>query len=328
MNQNPPRQMLAIQSSRLLLHVPAGLYLATVSVLNVGLTKSKESTAHQVEGYLVLASRDPIRPVLLTGGSHMAEEFLDILASDTNQCNSFFNFVSGKQAVKDVSGLYPPSINPRKRRRGVDGDDPNCPHDLGSKKANDAEVRKLLRESLSKATHGAWQNGWPGTKTAAKLRKLGVTLSVQDNDQNITAANFCKRPSDMFIGQTQRILLAFSKGWVKITGPPQPDPSSIGLDPNEVDDSESGSEVNKATSSRPKKALPKRNAPPAKRAAITTAKAVYPRIGKIQQPRTVRKRRNTSPSSSSEEEEDQYSTDLSSSETTHDSSHDGHSNQE
>ncbi|EFP84693.1 uncharacterized protein PGTG_10852 [Puccinia graminis f. sp. tritici CRL 75-36-700-3] len=270
------------------------------------------STAHQVEGYLVLASRDPIRPVLITGGSHMGEEFLDILASDTNQCNSFFNFVSGKQAVKDVSGRYPPSINPRKRRRGVDGDDPNCPHDLGSKKANTNEVRKLLRDALSKATHGAWQNGWPGTKTAAKLRQLGVTLSVQDNDQNITAADFCKRPSDMFIGQTQRILLAFSKGWVKITGPPQPGLSSIGLNPNEDEESGSGSEVNEATSSRPKKALPKRNAPPAKRSAITTTKAVYPRIGKIRKPRTVRKRRNASASSSSSEEEDHYSTDSSS----------------
>ncbi|EFP93247.2 uncharacterized protein PGTG_19193 [Puccinia graminis f. sp. tritici CRL 75-36-700-3] len=215
------------------------------------------STAHQVEGYLVLASRDPVRPVLLTRGSHMAEEFLDILASDTNQCNSFFNFVR-------------------------------------SKKANAAEVRKLLREELSKATHGAWQNGWPGTKTAATLRKLGVTLSVQENDQHITAADFCKRPSDMFIGQTQRILLAFSKGWVKITGPPESNNPSIGRDPTLEDDTDSGSEP-EATSTRSKRCPPRKT--------TLATKAVYRRVGIIRKPRSARKRPNASVSSSSEEDD-------------------------
>ncbi|KAA1097448.1 hypothetical protein PGT21_007345 [Puccinia graminis f. sp. tritici] len=230
------------------------------------------STAHQVEGYLVLASRDPVRPVLLTRGSHMAEEFLDILASDTNQCNSFFNF----------------------RRRGVDGDDPNCPYDLGSKKANAAEVCKLLREELSKATHGAWQNGWPGTKTAATLRKLGVTLSIQENDQHITAADFCKRPLDMFIGQTQRILLAFSKGWVKITGPPESNNPSIGRDSTLEDDTDSGSEP-EATSTRSKRCPPRKT--------TLATKAAYRRVGIIRKPRSVRKRPNASVSSSSEEDD-------------------------
>ncbi|KAH9466150.1 hypothetical protein Pst134EB_001214 [Puccinia striiformis f. sp. tritici] len=57
------------------------------------------STSHQLEGYLVLASRDPRRPVLRTAGSIMAEEFLDILADDTDQTSSFMGFVTGKQAV-------------------------------------------------------------------------------------------------------------------------------------------------------------------------------------------------------------------------------------
>ncbi|WAR55860.1 hypothetical protein PtB15_6B604 [Puccinia triticina] len=95
------------------------------------------STARQVEGYVVLASHDALRPVLLTRGSLMAEEFLDILALDTNQCNSFFK---------------------RKRPHGIDGDSPACAYDQGSKKANGNKVRNLLGEALSKATHGTWQN--------------------------------------------------------------------------------------------------------------------------------------------------------------------------
>ncbi|OAV91614.1 hypothetical protein PTTG_27927 [Puccinia triticina 1-1 BBBD Race 1] len=190
------------------------------------------STAHQVEGYVVLASRDPVQPVLLTGGSHMAEEFLDILEPEKNQCNSFFKFVSGKQAIKDVSGRLPPPINPRKRRRGIESNDPDCPYDLGSKVANSDEVQRLLQEALTKATHGVCVTGWPGENTAATLRELGVTLFVQPNDLLIAPAEFCKAPTKMRIGTTRRILTAFAKGWVKITGPPAPDPGPIGLCPN------------------------------------------------------------------------------------------------
>ncbi|KAI9604503.1 hypothetical protein KEM48_000738 [Puccinia striiformis f. sp. tritici PST-130] len=98
------------------------------------------STSHQLEGYLVLASRDPRRPVLRTAGSIMAEEFLDILADDTDQTSSFMGFVTGKQA----------------------GDNPDCAHCLGSKKANTAAIRSKLRNAIRKASHGAWQSGWPG----------------------------------------------------------------------------------------------------------------------------------------------------------------------
>ncbi|KAI7948553.1 hypothetical protein MJO29_010218 [Puccinia striiformis f. sp. tritici] len=215
------------------------------------------STSHQMEGYLVLASRDPVRPFLRTTGSILANEFLDILAADTNQCNSFFQFVSGKQAIKDVSGQWPPVIKSGKRRVGIDNDDPNCPHDMGSKKANIAEVRMKLRNALRRATNGVWQGGWPGTKTAAKLRKLGVTLSIAQNDKAITPANFCRRPSDMLVGQTQRILTAFANGWVKLTGPPVPDASPVGGLSSSEETDEDDDETDSQMGIRPKKPLPR-----------------------------------------------------------------------
>ncbi|KAA1130418.1 hypothetical protein PGTUg99_015456 [Puccinia graminis f. sp. tritici] len=195
------------------------------------------STSHHVEGFLVLASRDPDRPILITGGSLMAEEFLDMTAKDSCQWNSFFRFVNGQQAIKDVSGKFPVQENKRKRRRGTDGDDPECPYDEGSKVANCKRVRVELREALRKATHGVYRGGWPGTKTAEKLAKLKVTLSVKNNDAFVTAADFCHRPSDMSLGTSQRVLTAFAKGWVKLTGPPPPEAvvgglSTVGHDPS------------------------------------------------------------------------------------------------
>ncbi|KAI7963123.1 hypothetical protein MJO28_001217 [Puccinia striiformis f. sp. tritici] len=200
------------------------------------------STSHQLEGYLVLASRDPRRPVLRTAGSIMAEEFLDILADDTDQTSSFMGF----------------------------GDNPDCAHCLGSKKANTAAIRSKLRNAIRKASHGAWQSGWPGTNTATVLRSLGVTLSVQVNDHLITAAEFCKRPSDMRIGQSRRVLTALANGWFKLTGPPAPDETVVGADDltdhsdDSSDDGDSpGGDL--AVISRPKKPLPHKKAPAAPR---------------------------------------------------------------
>ncbi|KAI7945532.1 hypothetical protein MJO29_011920 [Puccinia striiformis f. sp. tritici] len=96
------------------------------------------------------------------------------------------------------------------------------PYDLGSKVAN-------------------WRRGWPGTNTGEKLAKLCVTLQIQENDQFVKPEDFCKQPSDMLLWQTQHILTAFAKGWVKLIGPPAPEdsingPLSIG---HEIDNDES-----------------------------------------------------------------------------------------
>ncbi|KAI9626559.1 hypothetical protein KEM48_010388 [Puccinia striiformis f. sp. tritici PST-130] len=223
------------------------------------------SSSHQMEGYLVLASRDARQPVLRTAGSIMADEFLSILAEDTDQTQSFFRFVTGKQAVKDVSGSWPVPARTLKRRGGIEGDNPDCAHCLGSKKANTTAIRTKLRTALRKATHGAWQSGWPGTNTATVLRSLGVTLSIQVNERLITAAEFCKRPSDMRIGQSRRVLTALANGWFKLTGPPAPDDIAVGADDltdpgdDRSDDGESP-DGGLSVASRPKKPLPRKKA--------------------------------------------------------------------
>ncbi|KAI9603783.1 hypothetical protein H4Q26_003386 [Puccinia striiformis f. sp. tritici PST-130] len=180
------------------------------------------SNSHQMEGYVVLASCDPRHPVLRTAGSIMAHKFLNILAEDTNQTNSLFQFVCGKQAVKDVLGPWPTPARTRKQRGGIDGDDADAAHCLG------------------KATHGAWQSGWPGTLTATVLKSLGVTLSVQ----------------------SRRVHTALANRWFKLTGPPAPDATVVGADDltdlgdDSSDDNDDPPDGDLAVQSRPKKPLP------------------------------------------------------------------------
>ncbi|WAQ83405.1 hypothetical protein PtA15_3A775 [Puccinia triticina] len=217
--------------------------------LNMWVRKMKRdlknlSTSHQVEGFFALASRDPDNAELITGGSILAEEFLDVLEKGANTCQLFYNFINGQQAVKEISGDYPRPSTKRKRRSGKDPEDGDCPYDLGSKVANAAEVRAKLKQALFTATHGAWNGGWPGTKTVQKLKAMNVTLQVLPNNKRVVPADFCARPSDMRIARTRRILTAFANGWVRLVGPPNPDASedqiqALGHEPDSDDPDES-----------------------------------------------------------------------------------------
>ncbi|WAQ87665.1 hypothetical protein PtA15_8A571 [Puccinia triticina] len=158
--------------------------------LNMWVRKMKRdlknlSTSHQVEGFFALASRDPDNAELITGGSILAEEFLDVLEKGANTCQLFYNFINGQQAVKEISGDYPRPSTKRKRRSGKDPEDGDCPYDLGSKVANAAEVRAKLKQALFTATHGAWNGGWPGNKTVQKLKAMNVTLQVLPNNKRV-----------------------------------------------------------------------------------------------------------------------------------------------
>ncbi|KNE98870.1 hypothetical protein PSTG_07891 [Puccinia striiformis f. sp. tritici PST-78] len=186
------------------------------------------SHSHQVEGFVVLASRDPDRRHLIAGGSQMAEEFLDMKSLRTDKAHLFYMFVNGQQSVKNLTGKYPTPAS-KKRPRGQDGDGEDCQFDLGYRKANRAAVCAKLRSAIYKATHGVWTKGWPGTSTEPTLRALGVTLQIQANDMMVTARDFCAKPSSMPVGQTQRILTAFGKGWFRLLGPPAPEADEDGF---------------------------------------------------------------------------------------------------
>ncbi|POV98095.1 hypothetical protein PSHT_14213, partial [Puccinia striiformis] len=57
-----------------------------------------------LDSYVVLALRDTNRPILLAGGSLLAQEFLDVMAPHSNRCKTFFRFVNGQEVIKEING--------------------------------------------------------------------------------------------------------------------------------------------------------------------------------------------------------------------------------
>ncbi|WAR53833.1 hypothetical protein PtB15_3B342 [Puccinia triticina] len=215
------------------------------------------STAHSVEGFVVLTSRDPESNILITGGSLLGEQFIDMMTRKTpNPFRSFFSFVSGYVAIKDMSGIEPsPPVKPTKNPKGLE-DELLELHSKGKKPANLDAVRGLLAKALKDATHGTYNSGWPGTKTSETLNNLGVVLKVKNNSHGVTPQDFCGRPSDMDKDRLKRILCAFGEGWVEMTGPPSPQADEIGGVMEDEDSDKTGrSEAGGARNSQAKKAL-------------------------------------------------------------------------
>ncbi|KAA1113242.1 hypothetical protein PGT21_026181 [Puccinia graminis f. sp. tritici] len=187
------------------------------------------STAHNVEGFVVLTSRDPESNILITGGSLLGQQFIDMMAQKPpNPCRNFFSFVSGYVAIQETSGVEPPPpVRPTRQARGVT-DEKVESYSKGNKPLNVDAVRGLLANALNKATHGTSNKGWPGTHTNAELKRLGVVLKVKSNSHGVTPQDFCGRPSDMDKDRLKRILCAFGEGWVELTGPPAPESNEIG----------------------------------------------------------------------------------------------------
>ncbi|OAV88317.1 hypothetical protein PTTG_29064 [Puccinia triticina 1-1 BBBD Race 1] len=131
--------------------------------------------AHGVEGILMVvkpgASGKP--PTLISGGSHLGVQFLNMFCKEMDPCASFFSFVSGQEVIRKASDNMPVVIPSRKRRDGKK-DMPDCKHDLGSKEANYQAVKNKLNALIANATQNRVQ-AWPG-KTAAGLKRHDLTL--------------------------------------------------------------------------------------------------------------------------------------------------------
>ncbi|OAV93236.1 hypothetical protein PTTG_05580 [Puccinia triticina 1-1 BBBD Race 1] len=185
---------------------------------------------------------------VISRGSFMGEQFADMFSQDkeTNIKANFLSFASGQEVIRRATGKLAPVAKPRKNWKRKIGA-PKTPWNFGDKEANYQAAREKLNEAMSKATHGL-QKQWPGKSTSATLKKLGVTFCIKENDLDIGVNQFCGKPGAMQDKQLQKILRAFHKDLVVLTGPPAPDaPDILGADPNK--DEPSG--VNEVTPSNP-----------------------------------------------------------------------------
>ncbi|PLW54092.1 hypothetical protein PCANC_06386 [Puccinia coronata f. sp. avenae] len=197
----------------------------------------KLSTQYHIEGFVVLTLRDPDSNMFTTGGTLLGEQFLDMLnRKSPNPCRSFYAFVSGQAAIKDVTGVMPPPPVNSNRQKTKDNS-PFATYNKGLKGDNLDEARALLNKALCDATHGTYTRGWPGLNTQSTLENLGVILKVKANDHGISPNLFCGRPSDMSNDTLKKILWCFGEGYVELKGPKRPERKGGEIGGNRSNDS-------------------------------------------------------------------------------------------
>ncbi|OAV99188.1 hypothetical protein PTTG_25475 [Puccinia triticina 1-1 BBBD Race 1] len=186
------------------------------------------STAHNLEGFFVIVPRDPESGLLVTGGSLLGDQFVDMISCRVpNPCPSFYSFVSGQAAIQQISGKEPPapvqSKTLKTSKQGKKGvENPEDAYSNGDKRANLDAVREQLAKAIYDATHGVHDKGLPGTHTKNVLSELDVILQVKNKPCGVTPEEFCGRLTDMKNRRLKRILMVLEEGWVELTGPPVP----------------------------------------------------------------------------------------------------------
>jgi hypothetical protein len=106
------------------------------------------STAFQVEGYVLITSRNMKGPVAISGGTILGERFLDLYAKTLDPCSNFVDYLNGQTAIKNVSGVDPPATNKLRKQRVSPNTIPNCPYDLGGLTENRKGVAAQLGKAL------------------------------------------------------------------------------------------------------------------------------------------------------------------------------------
>lgn len=151
--------------------------------------------SHQVEGFLVVASKDPTSSIAIIGGTHSGEHSLDLLAKSPDDPNSLFQgWVVGRAArckllgnANEIEDLPASTIasNRNKRKRATDEESRRHPYDRGNFKENLKEVRRQLGYMIWDASGGGFAQGWPGN-TASAFKRANLTLCVQENNLRVT----------------------------------------------------------------------------------------------------------------------------------------------
>ncbi|KNZ53846.1 hypothetical protein VP01_311g6 [Puccinia sorghi] len=147
------------------------------------------------------------------GGSPMGQAFLDMFEEYPNPGGTFLEFVNGKAALKKVSGKELPLPQRKRKFANVPTFQEYLKHDRGDTRNNLEAIWEQLGSALCEC-------GWPGTKTAWRLAKLGIKLRIQWNDIKFSPEELCVRPANMSIGKIQCVLTELGEGWIELLADP------------------------------------------------------------------------------------------------------------
>ncbi|PLW36805.1 hypothetical protein PCASD_13228 [Puccinia coronata f. sp. avenae] len=151
---------------------------------------------HQVEGFVVLASRHPKSNFFCKQGTPLASEFLNMYTGADDPLGNFHTWVAGKAIEKAKKPELQAKSHVKYKKAVV----PAHEWDEGRQIPNVASIRRWLRRLMYEASNGDINESWPAKETAKKLLEWKLNFVIEPNVHNITIANFqqplCKLSKD------------------------------------------------------------------------------------------------------------------------------------
>ncbi|PLW40716.1 hypothetical protein PCASD_09326 [Puccinia coronata f. sp. avenae] len=167
---------------------------------------------HQVEGFVVLASRRPKSDFFFKQGTPLAAKFLQMFTGEDDPLGDFHTWVAGKAIEKKSEPLEAKS-HVKYKKKVV----PVHEWDEGHQIPNVQSIRHWLRSMMYEASKGKITEGWPATNTAEKLRQWKLDVVIEPNDKTITTAHFERPLGQLKLEPTQDILWCLGMGKIKMT---------------------------------------------------------------------------------------------------------------
>ncbi|PLW31250.1 hypothetical protein PCASD_18066 [Puccinia coronata f. sp. avenae] len=157
---------------------------------------------HQVEGFVVIASRHPKSDFFCKEGTPLASKFLKMYTGADDPLGDFHTWVAGKAIEKAKKPELQAKSHVKYKKPVV----PVHEWDEGHQIPNVASIRRWLRRLMYEASNGNINEGWPAKDTLKKLLEWKLNVVIELNVHNITMTHFQKPLCKLSKEESQYVL--------------------------------------------------------------------------------------------------------------------------
>ncbi|KAA1109315.1 hypothetical protein PGTUg99_009848 [Puccinia graminis f. sp. tritici] len=175
---------------------------------------------HQIEGFLVVASRHPKSTIFRKVGTPMGNGFLGMLATDQdNDTAAEFHTWVAAQAIQVSKGCV--ASVPQKRQYKPTNDEICEKFRVGKHKDNIRAIREQLRQLIHIASKRKCRAAWPGEDTDGHLRELKMSVEIDENDWHLELEDLKKPLARLDNGVALAVLACLGLNKIHITHHPE-----------------------------------------------------------------------------------------------------------
>ncbi|KAA1088898.1 hypothetical protein PGTUg99_034106 [Puccinia graminis f. sp. tritici] len=175
---------------------------------------------HQIEGFLVVASRHPKSTIFRKVGTPMGNGFLGMLATDQdNDTAAEFHTWVAAQAIQVSKGCV--ASVPQKRQYKPTNDEICEKFRVGKHKDNIRAIREQLRQLIHIASKRKCRAAWPGEDTDGHLRELKMSVEIDENNWHLELEDLKKPLARLDNGVALAVLACLGLNKIHITHHPE-----------------------------------------------------------------------------------------------------------